>query len=118
MFIRLKRAYAEAAEDDGFRVLVDRIWPRGIKKEEANLDDWMKEIAPSSKLRKWFNHEPDKWDDFRAQYFEELDKNPGVVEEIAEKARSGTVTLVYAAKNEEYNNAVALKEYLKIKYDL
>lgn len=94
------------------RILVDRMWPRGVSKEEAEIDLWLKEIAPSSKLRQWFGHEAPKWDKFREKYFKELSANGDVVTELKACVKQGKVTLVYAAKDEEHNNAVALAEYL------
>ncbi len=111
--IRLKRAYEEPAGNDGRRVLIDRIWPRGVKKEELELDDWFKEVAPSTDLRKWFDHDPDKWQLFLQRYFAELDKDAKQVRQLLETAERGRLTLVYAASDERYNNAVALKEYLQ-----
>ena len=112
--IYLKRAYEEASPEDGHRVLVDRLWPRGIKKTELALDDWLKEIAPSDKLRRWFAHDTSKWDEFRRRYFIELDSRPQVWREIGDVVRNRRrVTLVYSAHDTEHNNAVALKEYLK-----
>ena len=111
--IQLRRAYEPAEPGDGFRVLVDRIWPRGLKKEEPAIDLWLKDAAPSSELRKWFGHDPAKWDEFRKRYAEELDRKPDVVRFLQEKSRSGTLTLVFAAKDAEHSNAAALKEYLK-----
>jgi uncharacterized protein YeaO (DUF488 family) len=112
MEIRIKRAYTKPARSDGYRVLVDRIWPRGVSKEDAELDDWMKEIAPSSKLRKWFDHDPDRWEEFKHRYFDELDNKSKELNVLRNKAKIGRITLVYSAKDEEHNNAVALKEYL------
>ena len=112
MQIKLKRAYDEPAGGDGYRVLVDRVWPRGVKKDALQLDATMKELAPSTALRKWFNHEPAKWDAFRKRYFAELNDQPAAVEKLRQKARKGIVTLVYAAKDEQHNNAVALREQL------
>ncbi len=109
--IRTKRVYDAPVKDDGYRVLVDRLWPRGIKKEDAAIDQWMKDIAPSNELRKRFHGHLEKWDEFREQYFADLKDNP-FVDELLAKARKGRVTLVYAAKDEEHNNAVALREYL------
>jgi len=112
--IYLKRAYEEASPEDGHRVLVDRLWPRGIKKTELALDGWLKEIAPSDKLRRWFAHDTSKWDEFRRRYFIELDSRPQVWREIGDVVRNRRrVTLVYSAHDTEHNNAVALKEYLK-----
>jgi uncharacterized protein YeaO (DUF488 family) len=110
--IRIKRAYEEPAKNDGYRVLVDRIWPRGVKKEELKIDRWLKEIAPSSELRKWFGHKTDRWPEFKDRYSKELDDKEELIRELAERARRGRLTLVFGAKNEEENNAVALKEYL------
>jgi uncharacterized protein YeaO (DUF488 family) len=113
MAIRLKRAYEKKGGHDGTRVLVDRVWPRGVCKQEAGIDQWLKEIAPSTPLRKWFGHDPDKWPEFKKRYFRELDQNELMVEKLFEMNRKGAVTLVFASKNEKYNNAVALKEYLE-----
>jgi uncharacterized protein YeaO (DUF488 family) len=115
MRIWLKRAYEEPGPNDGFRVLVDRIWPRGAGKEQLKLDAWLKEIAPSGKLRQWFGHDPEKWDEFRARYFEELGDKPKVVEDLRAMGGTGRITLVYGARDEKHNNAVALKEYLEKK---
>ncbi len=112
MPIALKRAYDKPAKNDGYRVLIDRVWPRGIKKEHAQVNEWLKELAPSSELRRWFNHDPDRWDEFKDRYFKELDKNRQAVNQLAAHAREHRLTLVYAAKNRKFNNAVALKEYL------
>jgi uncharacterized protein YeaO (DUF488 family) len=113
MNIQLKRVYQAASQGDGYRLLVDRIWPRGLGKEEARIDDWMKEIAPSTALRKWFGHEPAKWEEFRRRYFAELSLRPELVERLVQMAGSRPLTLVYSAKDEEHNNAVALREYLE-----
>lgn len=111
--LRIKRVYEPASPDDGYRVLVDRIWPRGESKEKADLDLWLKEIAPSTELRKWFGHDPDKWDEFRTRYRAELDNNAQVVAELREIIKTHpVVTLVYSAKNEADNQAVALREYM------
>jgi uncharacterized protein YeaO (DUF488 family) len=113
MVIKLKRAYEASAPDDGFRILVDRLWPRGVSKRSARIDLWLKEIAPTAALRKWFGHDPAKWTKFRDRYFRELDKNPEAREQLMEHVRHGTVTFVYGARDEEHNDAVALKEYLE-----
>jgi uncharacterized protein YeaO (DUF488 family) len=110
--IRIKRAYDKPDTDDGVRILVDRLWPRGIKKEDLKLDYWLKEVAPSDELRKWFGHDQDKWPDFRRRYFIELDQNSERLKPIREAAEQGTVTLIYSAKDEEHNNAIALQAYL------
>lgn len=111
--IMLKRAYDPPAKVDGRRVLVDRVWPRGMTKNELQLDDWLKEVAPSTDLRKWFDHDPAKWNVFSDRYFRELDERPEALEPLITKCREGTVTLVFGAKNIRYNNAVALKAYLE-----
>jgi uncharacterized protein YeaO (DUF488 family) len=110
--IRTKRAYEPPTKDDGFRVLVDRLWPRGLK-HSARIDLWLKEIAPSAALRKWFAHDPAKWTTFRARYSEELENRPAAVAQLKQLLRKGTVTFVFSAKNERHNNAVALKDYLE-----
>jgi uncharacterized protein YeaO (DUF488 family) len=112
MVINLKRAYEAAAPGDGFRILIDRLWPRGVSRQSARIDLWLKEIAPTATLRKWFGHDPARWAGFRHRYFQELDENRDAVEQLLGHARRGTVTLVYGAKDEKHNNAAALKEYL------
>jgi uncharacterized protein YeaO (DUF488 family) len=109
--LRLKRAYVAATPDDGLRVLVDRLWPRGVKKADAAIDLWLRDIAPSTELRKWFGHRPDRWEAFRAKYRAELADNPAVERLTALGTRR--VTLVYAAKDEDYNQARVLREYLQ-----
>jgi uncharacterized protein YeaO (DUF488 family) len=111
--IQLKRAFDPASKKDGYRVLVDRIWPRGLRKEEVRIDEWMKDIAPSTELRKWFGHDPVKWEAFRRRYFVELSHRADLVKGLAEVARRGPLTLVYSAKDERHNNAVALREFLE-----
>lgn len=113
MEIQTKRVYEQASPDDGARVLVDRLWPRGVAK--GNLDGvlWLKEIAPSDRLRKWFGHDPARWEEFRERYFAELDAAPDAVERLAGMACQGRVTLLYAARDTQHNQAVALKEYLE-----
>jgi uncharacterized protein YeaO (DUF488 family) len=111
--INLKRAYDPPAKADGRRVLVDRVWPRGVSKASLRLDSWLKELAPSSELRKWFNHDPVKWSVFSDRYFRELDKRPEAIAALLAKCREGTVTLVFGAKDTCHNNAVALKAYLE-----
>ena len=113
--IRLKRAYESATPDDGARFLVERLWPRGIKKEALPLRAWVKEVAPSDSLRRWFGHDPKKWEEFRRRYFAELDRNAAAVEPLLGAARQGDVTLVYSAHDTERNNAVALRDYLEAK---
>lgn len=111
--IAIKRAYDEVETGDGARVLVDGLWPRGVKKEDLALTDWCKEVAPSETLRKWFNHDPDKWKEFRTRYLEELKENKQRAREILGKSEKGRLTLVYAAKDTEHNHARVLREYLK-----
>lgn len=113
MRVRIRRVYDPPGRSDGCRVLVDRIWPRGVGKEAARLDAWLREVAPSDGLRRWFGHEPEKWPEFRRRYFAELEEKEELVAELAEKARGEGLTLVFGAKDEEHNNAVALKEYLE-----
>jgi len=108
----LKRAYAVPQDEDGFRILVDRLWPRGLGKEHLRLDAWLKEIAPSDNLRQWFGHDPEKWDEFKRRYFEELGNNRELVEDLRAKGGTARITLVYGARDEKRNNAVALREYL------
>jgi len=115
MTINLKRVYNNPLPDDGHRVLVDRIWPRGISKETAQINEWLKDIAPSNELRKWFNHDPHKWEKFKKRYFAELKDNKDVLENIYSIAKKHHITFVYSAKNEKFNNAVALKEYIEKK---
>ena len=111
--IQLKRVYDAAARNDGARYLVERLWPRGVKKESLPVQAWLKEVAPSAELRKWFSHEPAKWPEFRRRYFEELKANPQAWQPLAVAARRGRVTLVYSSHDTEHNNAVALKEFLQ-----
>jgi uncharacterized protein YeaO (DUF488 family) len=110
--IRIRRIYGPPAADDGRRVLVDRLWPRGLSREHAHIDEWLKEIAPSDGLRKWFGHDPVRWVEFRHRYREELKGHGGILERLRTEGKKGTVTLLFAAKDEEHNNAVALKELL------
>ncbi len=114
MQIWLKRAYDPPGSQDGTRILVDRLWPRGVSKQKAKIDLWLKEIAPSDSLRKWFNHDPDKWEGFKEKYYRELtsDQNEQMAK-LKSTAEKGRVTLVFGAKDERFNNAVALKEYLE-----
>jgi uncharacterized protein YeaO (DUF488 family) len=111
--IKLKRVYEEPSKEDGERVLVERLWPRGLSKERAAVDLWLKDVAPSAELRQWFNHDPAKWDEFRQRYWRELEHNPEPVTLLRKKGRAGTVTLVYAARDEEHNGALALQQFLK-----
>lgn len=113
MTISLKRAYAEPSNTDGYRVLVDRVWPRGVTRERLQLDAWVKELAPSTELRKWFAHDPEKWKQFKRKYFSELDECSEEVGRLLEMLATGRVTLVYSARNDKFNNAIALKEYIE-----
>lgn len=110
--IQLKRAYEPPAAEDGMRVLVDRLWPRGLRKTEAAIDRWMKEIAPSTPLRQWFNHDAARWDEFRQRYRQELQRRSAEVEELRALARQRPITLVFAARDVAHSHAVALREFL------
>ena len=111
--IRTRRVYDPPEPGDGTRFLVERLWPRGMKKEELPMDGWLKDAAPSDELRRWFSHDPAKWDEFRRRYYAELEGKPDVLQPLREAARQGNVTLLYSARDTEHNNAVALKEYLE-----
>lgn len=113
--LRVRRVYEPPEPQDGFRVLVDRLWPRGLSKEAARVDLWARELAPSDRLRRWFGHDPLKWEEFRRRYREELSRSPAreLVQQLAERARRGTVTLVFGARDEQHNNAVVLAEVLQ-----
>lgn len=112
--IRIKRIYATAANEDGWRVLVDRLWPRGMKKEAVKIDLWMKEVAPSDVLRKWFAHEPKKWPEFQKKYRTELKQTKELLAELKDmEKKHGTLTLLFGAKDEEHNQAVVLAEVVK-----
>jgi uncharacterized protein YeaO (DUF488 family) len=110
--LRIKRVYEAPAKDDGTRVLVDRIWPRGLSKQQAAIDEWMKEIAPSSALRSWFGHDSQRWPEFRERYFKELGSNADTVSRLGALMSDRPVTLLFAARDTERNNAVALAEYI------
>ena len=113
MKLRIKRVYDEPSSSDGLRILVDRLWPRGLTKEKAGIDLWMKEIAPSQELREWFAHDPAKWEEFEKRYHHELDKNASELETLRQHLAKGQVTLVYGAKDTEHNQAVTLLRYLE-----
>ncbi|UCD33210.1 MAG: DUF488 domain-containing protein [Desulfobacterales bacterium] len=113
MEIKIKRTYDSPSDDDGYRILVDRLWPRGISKAKAQLDFWPKELAPSNELRRWYGHDPEKWSEFKSRYFAELDDNPELVNQLLEYIDRGTVTFIYSSKEQRLNNAVALKEYVE-----
>ena len=110
--LRLKRAYEPAGADDGTRILIDRLWPRGVSKAKAALDDWIKDVAPSTELRKWFGHDPTRWTEFQRRYRAELREQSAALDRIRERARTGVVTLVYSAHDEQHNDAVVLRAVL------
>ena len=113
MKVNIKRAYESPSDEDGCRILVDRLWPRGISKEKAKIDFWPKELAPSTELRRWYGHDSEKWPEFKTRYFAELEGNPELVNELLEYLDKGTVTFVYSSKEQRLNNAVALKDYVE-----
>lgn len=113
MDINIKRVYEAPSSSDGKRVLVDRLWPRGLTKDKAKVDLWLKDISPSTQLRKWFNHDPAKWPEFQEKFRDELDANPEPVEQLRQLSKDYKVTLVYGAKDEEHNDAVVILGYLK-----
>lgn len=112
MSLHIKRVYEPAETADGQRILVDRIWPRGLTKEKAAVDTWVKTVAPTTELRKWFNHDPARWAEFRARYARELDANPEAVKQLRDLVKTGKTTLLFAAHDPVHNNAVAITEYL------
>lgn len=112
MTVRVKRVYDPVGEDDGTRVLVDRLWPRGMRKADARVDDWPREVAPSTALRQWFGHDPARFEAFASAYRDELDTRPDAVGRLLERARAGDVTLLHAAQDREHNHARVLAEYL------
>jgi uncharacterized protein YeaO (DUF488 family) len=111
--VRAKRVYQPAAADDGYRVLVDHIWPRGVSRERAKLDEWARDLAPSDELRRWFGHRPERFAEFRGRYLRELEARSEHLAELRERARESTVTVVYTARDEEHNNAVVVAEALE-----
>jgi uncharacterized protein YeaO (DUF488 family) len=111
--VKIKRVYDPASRDDGRRILVDRLWPRGVRKEDAKIDEWLKEIAPSNELRKWFGHDPARWQEFRKKYAGELAGKSGLLEGLRGEARKGVITLLFAAKDAAHNNAVVLKQLIE-----
>ena len=113
MHVRIKRVYEVPSADDGKRILVDRLWPRGLTKEKARIGLWLKDIAPSAELREWFGHDPEKWPEFQHRYEQELEANKTVVAELRKELQAGAATLVYGAKDEAHNDAVVLKAYLE-----
>ena len=113
--VQVKRVYEEYSQTDGYRVLVERLWPRGISKERAKLDLWLKEISPSPQLRQWFSHDPEKWDGFRKRYWAELKQAQKPVEQLRKLIKQGKLTLIYAARDEQHNSAIILKDFLEQK---
>ena len=111
--IRLKRIYEEPAQRDRLRILVERLWPRGVSKEKAAIDLWLKELAPSTELRQWFHHDPERWSEFRQRYAAELDQKGDLLALLKHRITEGNVTFVYAAHDQEHNSAVALRDYLQ-----
>jgi len=111
--VKIKRIYERPSPDNGRRILVDRLWPRGLTKEEAHVDGWLKDIAPSDELRRWFSHDPSKWQEFKDRYKRELQGKKEEIERIRKEAEKGTVTLLFSAKDTEHNNAVVLKEVIR-----
>lgn len=110
--VKLKRAYEPASTDDGTRILVDRLWPRGVTKADAAIDEWVKDIAPSTALRKWFGHDPVRWQEFRNRYAAEVHEHPEQFDRLRALARQGPITLVFSAHDEVHNDAVALRDFL------
>jgi uncharacterized protein YeaO (DUF488 family) len=110
--VKLKRAYEPSAGDDGTRILIDRLWPRGVKKADAAIDEWIKDIAPSTALRKWFGHDPVRWREFRSRYVKELYKHPEQLKRLRALARQGPITLVFSARDQVHNDAVVLRSFL------
>lgn len=113
--IRTKRVYDPFEKDDGFRILIDRLWPRGIKKDDAYIDEWIKDISPSNELRKWYSHDPEKWKEFKKRYYSELRDKGGILRNVVNKGGK-TITLVFSSKELKFNNAEALKEYLETNF--
>ena len=113
MEIKIKRVYEQPDNQDGTRILVDRLWPRGLSKEKAKIDFWMKDLAPSNELRKWYGHEPGKWEEFKKRYFVELEGRPEEVKKLASLVKNGGVTFLYSSREEKINNAHALKIYME-----
>ncbi len=112
MTIKLKRAYQDATKSDGTRILVERLWPRGLSKDRAKVDLWLKDVAPSTELRKWFGHDPNRWQEFRRRYHQELHRHPEVLQPLLAALADGPVTFIYGSREERYNAAVALRDYV------
>jgi len=115
--IHLSRVYDHGPRTGGMRVLVERLWPRGMRRDQLDLDDWRKDVAPSRELRGWFGHRPERWAEFVRRYQAELDANPDAWRPLVEAARQGDLTLLYSARDTEHNNAVALRDYLRVRLD-
>lgn len=113
MRINIKRVYEKPKKNDGIRILIDRLWPRGLSKEKAKIDLWLKDLAPTTELRKWFNHDPTKWTEFKKRYLKELKKNKKAINELEVQIKKRKATLIYSAKDVEHNNAVVIKDYLE-----
>lgn len=111
--INIKRVYDDKSDDDGYRVFIDRLWPRGVKKEDAHFDEWLKDLAPSTELRKWFDHDSERFEEFKKRYKKELEEHKEELDKLRNKAKSKKITLLYAAKDKEMNNAVVMKEVLE-----
>ena len=111
--IKLKRAYQDATKSDGTRILVERLWPRGLSKDRAQVDLWLKDVAPSTELRKWFGHDPSRWQEFRRRYHQELRRRPELLQPLLDALAHGPVTFIYGSREERYNAAVALREYVE-----
>lgn len=111
--INIKRVYDDKSDDDGYRVFIDRLWPRGVKKEDAHFDEWLKDLAPSTELRKWFDHAPERFEEFKKRYKKELEEHKEELDKLRNRAKSKKITLLYAAKDKEMNNAVVMKEVLE-----
>ncbi len=117
MPIRLKRVYEKPSPEDGKRILVERLWPRGLRKDQAKIDLWLKDVAPSAELRKWYGHDPEKWNEFKARYWKELEAKPELVADLAQECKANTVTFVFGSKEKKLNSAAALKEYIETRFD-
>lgn len=113
MDIQIRRAYDPPRRGDGYRILVDRVWPRGVSKDDLDLDEWQKDIAPSTRLRQWFGHAPQRWEGFQERYFAELEQKQDAVRDLVKRARQGRITLVYGARDPDHNQAVALRAYVR-----
>jgi uncharacterized protein YeaO (DUF488 family) len=113
MDIQIRRAYDPPRRGDGYRILVDRVWPRGVSKDDLDLDEWQKEIAPSTRLRQWFGHDPERWAGFQERYFAELEERRDAIQDLVKRARQGRITLVYGARDPDHNQAVALRAYVR-----